>query len=358
MHCPRCQRAFDVSMAFCPDDGARLAVDLGDDSPKSRQGRLLSGRYRLDRLIGHGAMARVYRASDIETGGEVAVKILSPLGGEDARGRERFFREASAAVRIDHPNVVKVLDVGRREHDGRPYMVIELLHGEPLGDVLRREGQLPASRAYPLFRDAAAGLAAAHAVGIVHRDVKPDNIFVTESKDGSTGLKVVDFGLAKLHGHGSEERDTTLGTAAYMPPEQVLSEAVDARSDVYSLGVVMFRALTGHLPFEGQKDVDLLAHQLFLAAPPPSWLTDATPSLDAVVVRAMQKHPENRYPDMGAMLRDLERLVQGETVEASRPLIAPDLYEPRTDAGRDAARFFCRRLAIPVPAFLMPSSAS
>jgi serine/threonine-protein kinase len=352
MHCPRCQRVYEATTAFCPTDGARLIADLEDDSPRSKQGRLLSGRYRLDRVIGHGAMARVYRGHDVETDAQVAIKVLSAKQGADPRARERFFREASAAVRIDHPNVIKVLDVGRREHDGRPYMVIELLHGEPLGDVMRREGHLSVERAYPLFRDAAAGLAAAHAVGIVHRDVKPDNIFVTDEPGGGHGLKVVDFGLAKLHTHASEERDTTLGTAAYMPPEQVLSEPVDARSDVYALGVVMFRAITGHLPFEGQKDVDLLAHQLFLAAPPPSWLAESTPSLDAVVVRAMRKRPENRYPDMTAMLRDLERLVRGETVDEAPMPVTPDLYAPKTDAGREAGRFFCRKLGIPVPDFL------
>ena len=359
MHCPRCHRTYAQGITYCADDGARLTDTLGLEEDGGRPSLttlrtpVLAGRYELGSLIGHGAMARVYRARDREDGSEVAVKILAVRYATDRREHERFFREAGAAVRIDHPNVVKVRDVGRREADGRPYLVVELLRGEPLGDILRRQGTIDAPHLLPLIRDAAAGLAAAHEAGIVHRDIKPDNLFLVDRGDGTPSAKIVDFGLAKLHTHASSQSGTALGTAAYMPPEQVLSEEVDARADVYALGVVTFRALTGHLPFDGDTDLDLLAHQLFNAAPPPSWIAHGLPpEVDALVVRALRKRPENRYPDMGAMLADLDALLAGRPVAASPPPMLPDLYVPRSDLARDAARLFCRRLGAPLPPFL------
>ncbi len=366
MICPRCRAVYDPDKAFCPVDGARLTdrlePDAFEESPSAPCSTVIAGRYELDSLIGQGSMARVYAARDMSSGSDVAVKILSRRYAESETERRRFFREARAALSIEHPNVVKVLDVGRRV-DGRPFIVIEFLHGESLGECLRRRKSLPVEIVLSILRDAALGLAAVHDAGIVHRDVKPDNIFLVGECDAPEAVRLVDFGLSKLHAHGghTSQSGTTMGTAAYMPPEQVLSDAVDARADIYSLGVVMFRALAGHLPFESEKDLDMLAHQVLLQAPPPSWFHDGLDSrVDAVAVRAMRKHPDNRYPDMKTFAADLERLLQGEVTDASKAhdTVEPDVYRPCTDLGRETVLLFCRKLGMTPPAWVpAPSGA-
>jgi len=355
MYCPRCHRDYDASTAFCPADGSRLhdgrpTEDL-DETPSTPTATVIAGRYRLGAILGQGSMARVYHALDLATHESVAVKILSKhFAAKDAE-RARFFREAKAILQIQHPNVVKVLDVGRWT-DGRPFIVIDHLKGESFGARLRRETRLAPDVALRLLRDAAAGLDAVHCAGIVHRDVKPDNIFLVGEPGQSTGVRLVDFGLAKLHSHQSSEAGTALGTAAYMPPEQVLSEPVDARADVYALGVVLFRTLTGHLPFEGEGNVDLLAHQVLLAAPPPSWFVEnLDPRIDSLVGRAMRKRPENRYPSMAAMLADMQCILDDSNAPLAHlpPAREPDVYEPTTRLGRDAALLFCRKLGVQPP---------
>ncbi len=355
MYCPRCHRDYDASTAFCPADGSRLLdrrpVEDLDETPSAPAATVIGGRYRLGEIIGQGSMARVYHATDIATNESVAVKVLSKQFAAQDEQRTRFFREAKAILRIEHPNVVKVLDVGRWT-DGRPFIVIDYLKGESLGARLRRDKRLEPIVALRLLRDAAAGLEAVHAAAIVHRDVKPDNIFLVGEPGAPSGVRLVDFGLAKLHSHHGSEGATTMGTAAYMPPEQVLSESIDPRADVYALGVVLFRAITGHLPFEGERSVDLLAHQVVLAAAPPSWFVEnLDPRIDQLVGRCMKKRPENRYPTISAMLADMHRLIDepGAPLSAPPRIVEPDVYEPRTRLGRDTAVLFCRKLGVEPP---------
>lgn len=355
MICPRCRVTYAPGKVFCPVDGARLSDSLEpdalDESPSAPCASVIAGRYELGSLIGQGSMARVYAARDLATGGSVAVKVLSRRYADCETERRRFFHEARAALSISHPNVVKVLDVGRRI-DGRPFIVIERLEGESLGECLRRRKQLPVETALPILRDAALGLAAVHDAGIVHRDVKPDNIFLVGLPDAPEGVRLVDFGLAKLHAHGGTTRaGKTVGTAAYMPPEQVLSETVDARADIYSLGVVTFRALTGHLPFESPKDLDMLAQQVLVKAPPLTWFVESLdPLLEALVVRAMRKHPDNRYPDMHALARDLQHALDGCGAPFPSGLaVDPDVYVPTSDLGRATAYLFCQKLGVTPP---------
>lgn len=366
MICPRCKTIYGPNKAFCPLDGARLTdrlePDVLDESPSAPCSTVMAGRYEMGPLIGHGSMARVYVARDLSTGRDVAVKVLSRRYAESESERRRFFREARAALAIDHPNVVKVLDVGRRI-DGRPFIVIEYLHGESLGECLRRRKHLPVEIALPIVRDAALGLAAVHEAGIVHRDVKPDNIFLVGETDAPEGVRLVDFGLAKLHAHGggSQGGGTTMGTAAYMPPEQVLSDVVDARADVYSLGVVLFRTLAGHLPFESEKDLDMLAHQVLLQAPPPSWFLEGLdPKADAVTMRAMRKNPANRYSTMHAFAEDIERLLHGVEDEHGFEAVdpEPDVFRPTTDLGRETALLFCRKLGMAPPSWLAAEASA
>jgi serine/threonine-protein kinase len=214
-----------------------------------------------------------------------------------------------------------------------------------LGAYLRREEMMPIETALALLGRIASALVAAHEAGVVHRDLKPDNIFLIGAPP--TDVKLLDFGLAKVGHHSLVSRSgVAVGTMAYMAPEQVLAEPVDGRTDVYGLGVVLFRTLTGHLPFEGSEEIDVLAHQLLSPAPPPSWLREAlTPEVDAVIGAALRKHPANRYASMAAMLADLERLagLRGGDVEIPRIAREPDRYDPTTEDARSAASIFYAR---------------
>ncbi|HQF23952.1 MAG TPA: serine/threonine-protein kinase, partial [Polyangiaceae bacterium] len=353
MVCPRCRATYDKHKTFCPVDGARLTDrlehDILEESPSAPCASIIAGRYQVGSLIGQGSMARVYSAKDLATQKNVAVKILARRFAESESERRRFFHEARAAFSIDHPNVVKVMDVGRRI-DGRPFIVIERLEGESLGECLRRRKHLPVETALPILRDAALGLAAVHDAGIVHRDVKPDNIFLVGLPDAPEAIRLVDFGLAKLHG-GTTRTGKTVGTAAYMPPEQVLSEGVDARADIYALGVVAFRVLTGHLPFESPKDIDMLAQQVLVHAPPLHWLLEPVdPRLEALVAKAIRKHPDNRYPTMRALAQDLQHILDGSSPAYSSALsVEPDAYLPVTDLGKATAFLFCQKLGVQPP---------
>jgi serine/threonine protein kinase len=233
-----------------------------------------------------------------------------------------------------------VIEAGETE-EGVPFMAMEALLGESFGEYLRREESIPFDTALILLRQAAAGLAAAHRAGIVHRDVKPDNFLLLGPPGEPYGLKVIDFGLAKLWNvHEEHGADSILGTAEYMSPEQILVEEVDARSDIYSLGVVMFRVFSGHLPFESVGQADLLRHQLFSSVPPPSWLNEGLdPRIDQVVEIATRKHRENRYATMDELIADLEVLIGIELrALAPRPLVVePDAYLPSSETGREAA---------------------
>ena len=239
-----------------------------------------------------------------------------------------------------------MIDAGQTD-EGAPFLVMEALLGESLGEYLRRQGSIPLDTALILLKQAAAGLAAAHRAGVIHRDVKPDNFLLLGPRGEPYGLKVIDFGLAKLwNGPKSSGAHNILGTAEYMAPEQILVEAVDPRSDVYSLGVVMFRAFTGHLPFESVGQADLLRHQLFSPVPPPSWLNDALdPLVDHVVRTATRKHRENRYPTMAALIADLDVLLGLDPRELTpRPLVVtPDAYLPSSERGREALRLLAEK---------------
>jgi serine/threonine-protein kinase len=214
---------------------------------------------------------------------------------------------------------------------------MELLHGEPLHVLLAREERLAPALVLSVARGAARGLSAAHDMGIIHCDVKPENLFIVGSE---RNVKVLDFDLSWMPGapeHG--ERHVLRGTAKYMAPEQIVADQVDARTDVYSLGVVLFRMLTGHLPFDLELGATLLRHQLSSPIPPPSWLVDdLDPRLDAIVVRATRKNPHNRYPDMTALLADLDALSLDLQLVSPPTAAGDDRYTPQSDHARAAVR--------------------
>lgn len=344
-YCARCRRELPDHIRFCPFDGSEVETATASTrtigfAPKDTRftGAILQGRYRILGFVSKGATARVYLAEDLEDDRVVAVKMFAPAVREREAMRERFLREADMLHSIQHPNVVRVFDAG--EVDSAPFLVMEALRGETLGQRLERVGSLDQATAVRYAREAALGLAAAHRAGIVHRDVKPDNLFLV---DGDA-IKLLDFGMAKAERDGASSAELVMGTVQYMAPEQIVSEQVDARTDVYALGVVLFRMLTGHLPFDVGLGTDLLGHQLFSPAPPPSWLDDdLDPTVERVILCAMRKDPANRYPSMEAFLEDLAR----QEPEGAPLQRAPDVYSPSSLAGREAAKFLSQQFRLP-----------
>jgi serine/threonine protein kinase len=325
--------------------------------PSRNVGRRLGARYELLGLIGRGGMSDVYLADDHEAGRLVIVKHLKGEVAGDSEIRKRFLAEARTTMSIAHPSVVRVLGVEQSD-DGRPYLVMEALVGEPLGEYLQREESVPLELALVLSRQIASGLAAAHRVGVIHRDVKPDNLFLLGPAGDPYGLKLIDFGLAKHLSTGPiSTQNLVIGTAQYMAPEQVLCDPIDARTDIYALGVVMFRMLTGQLPFDADPGADLLSHQLFSPAPPPSWLKeDLDPRVESIVLRAMRKHPDNRYSSMESLLHDLDRVLGTGTGASEIPQIPlvplekfPDVYKPKNPSGREVAQLLASRFGAEPP---------
>jgi serine/threonine-protein kinase len=301
----------------------------------------VGGRYELERAIDAGGTAIIHLARDLATGDERAVKLLKDRAAADPILRACFLTGARAAMGIDHRNVVRVLAVGE-PRDDHPFAVMELLRGESLDHAVGREHRLPAETVVALARDAARGLAAAHRAGIVHLDVKPENLFLVRGAH-SDSLKILDFDLAWVPGvEDPSERHGRLilrGTAKYMAPEQILGDPVDARTDVYALGVVLFRLLTGQLPFDLELGTTLLRHHVSSPVPPPSWLVDGLdPRLDAVVVRATKKDPANRYPHMTALLADLDAVSLDLALPVRSEAVLVDRYAPRSERAREAAR--------------------
>jgi len=373
MLCPSCQRTFnDPRQVRCPDDGTRLveSQSQSQSQPQSqsqspaatggpggpggaaratlpsmhRPGAIIDWRYALQRVLGEGGMARVYLAEDTRTKELVAVKILGRDKAVDRFTRERFFREVEVAAELGHPSIVTVLDAG--EHtDGSPFLVLEYLRGESLGELLRREGQLDERTALDLAHQASSALAAAHAAGVIHRDVKPDNMFLVGGPDGdprARRLKVMDFGMAKLREGPATANGNTLGTVPYMAPEQAMADPHDARVDVYAMGVMIFRMLAGRLPFDTHDDARLVAQHLYVAAPRLAEVRpDVDPRIDALVTTALRKLPANRYVSMSDLVEDMERIMgrrPGDPVGA--PMVTePDVYSARNPMSKAAAKF-------------------
>jgi eukaryotic-like serine/threonine-protein kinase len=259
----------------------------------------VAGRYEVERTLGGGGMAVVYLARDGELGRPVALKVLAENLADDAELRQRFVREARLAARLSHPNVVRVYDAG--EEDGRPYIVMECVDGESLAELLRREGALAADRVAELGTQACAGLEHAHRAGLVHRDVKPANLLLTE--DGT--LKVADFGIAHaVGGTRVTEVGTVLGTAAYLSPEQALGDAVTPASDLYSLGTCLYELLAGEPPYGRETLGELFSRRE--VCPPPR-LRGVPHELAAAVMRCLERDPRDRP----ASAAELARLLAG-----------------------------------------------
>ncbi|MCA9620584.1 MAG: SUMF1/EgtB/PvdO family nonheme iron enzyme [Myxococcales bacterium] len=298
-----------------------------------RPGTVLGDKLRLAEPLGQGGMGHVWRADHLSLDTQVAVKFIRPDRAADPKLVERFSQEAKAAARIASAHVVRIHDFGLVDHE-TPYIVMELLHGDSLDAVLAAETRLSLERVTTIVSDVAAALTAAHALGIVHRDVKPQNIFLTRSPSGLLGLvKVLDFGVAKMLGDaqvpgGSEltETGTVIGSPPYMSPEQIEGHAIDARADLWSLGVVAYRCLTGRLPFEGGSFVAVGSKVLAGRYTPIVELRPDLPdAIDHWLAKVFSVDPEGRFASATAMAEALTRIADEAPASAAPPPLARPL---------------------------------
>ncbi len=307
--CPVCSTEYPDDVKFCPNDGQTLRAA----APASDLvGQVVADRYHVIKKLGEGGMGQVYLAEHVKMGRRSAIKVMNPSMVHDPDAVARFNREAANASRITHPNVCAIYDFGETP-DGIIYLAMEFIEGEPLTDLLEREGALPAPRAAHIFGQVADALQAAHDLGIVHRDLKPDNIMLTRRKDGADVVKVVDFGIAKAVGGDESGQKVTktglvVGTPEFMSPEQLSGDKLDGRSDLYSLALVFYRMLTGKLPFEASTVQETMIKRLTdepatLAATRPDLPFPA--GLQGVLDTALTRSPVDRYQTVAKFAADV-----------------------------------------------------
>ncbi|MBX3217222.1 MAG: protein kinase [Labilithrix sp.] len=319
--------------------------------PPSLVGRTIAQRYCIEQLVGGGAMGDVYRARHVGLGSDVAVKIMRASVADASSFKERFYREAKAASRLAHPNSVRVLDYGE-EPDGLVYLVMEFLRGRDLLDVLATDQPLSEQRMVDILAQTLAAISTAHGHGIVHRDLKPENIMIVpdEDEDGRDCVKVCDFGIAKLvdaRAFKSHEDVRTalttgnaiIGTPEYMSPEQARGEALDARSDLYSVGVILYRMLTGRLPFDAENAIGVAVKHIVEEPVPPSRVVDSpNPRLEAICMRALRKDPRDRFATAKEMRAELRAALgggpSGTYADPASGAGRPSGGDPASGAGR------------------------
>jgi serine/threonine-protein kinase len=301
-------------------------------------GRLLERRYRIGPRIARGGMASVYEATDTRLDRTVAVKVMHPGLGDDQEFAERFVREARAAARLNHPHVVGVYDQGDDTSDGQDtvFLVMEYVPGHTLRDVVRKEAPMPPRRALALLEPVVSALGAAHRAGLIHRDVKPENVLIADEAHGAR-IKVADFGLAKAVSADTQHTATggvLIGTVSYLAPELVVDGRADARADVYAVGVVLYELLTGAKPHEGESPIQVAYRHVHHDVPMPSLVQPGIPDyVDALVARATSRDRDHRPADATVLLHHLHRVEQAlrEGLD-SDPELAADLLPHRAPA--------------------------
>jgi eukaryotic-like serine/threonine-protein kinase len=329
--CPKCGVEYPEATTLCPADGVALEKE-GD----SLIGTTLAGKYRIDARLNEGGMGTVYRGTHVLMDKTVAIKVLRPSLAADEKIVARFSREARAASRISHPNALSVTDFGE-DDSGHVFLVMEFLSGKTLKQVIRDEGPLSLARVVDITRQIGDALHAAHSQGVVHRDLKSDNIMLLDTMTGDHA-KVLDFGIAKINEpDGVVDTNLTapnlvIGTPQYMSPEQCSQNSeIDARSDIYSLGVILYEMLVGHVPFSG--DSPTMVMMKHLQEPVPSVLeerSDVPASVARVVARAMAKVPRNRYQNVAELVEDLT-IASGMTIHRLGPVTTAETPATRTD---------------------------
>lgn len=343
LHCPICGRLYPTDVKVCPEDNSPLQADatIATDGPVDPLiGHTLDDKYRIEARLGIGGMGTVYRARHLLIDRAVAVKVLSQRFVEDEAAQMRFRREAKAAGRLQHQNAVAVTDFGQTT-DGYVYIVMELLEGRTLRDVLAKEAPLDSARAVALMLQTSAAVAAAHEAGIIHRDLKPANIFIVHNSEVPAVVKVLDFGIAKLAAETLEEDEAhtltqvgaMIGTPRYMSPEQCDGAELTPAADVYSLGVILYEMLTGMVPFSGSTPLAIaMKHTSEAPRPPREFVISIPAELEAVVLHALDKAPENRPADAAEFRRELLATAERLGLEHGATTSAPDLQSLR-DAG-------------------------
>ena len=309
----------------------------------STEPQVIAGRYRVDELIGHGGMAKVYRGYDVTLGREVAIKILDPELARDTAFRTRFRLEAQAASRMSHPSIVRVFDAGDPSSSDPsstepPYIVMELVKGTLLKDIISA-GPVPVEDAVRYVDGILEALDYSHRAGVVHRDIKPGNVMVTDKGQ----VKVMDFGIARAVSDSSStvaETTQIIGTAAYFSPEQAKGEPVDARADLYSTGVVLYELLTGRQPFRGESPVAVAYQHVSETPVPPTEVNEDAPgALDPIVLRALAKDPYQRYPDAAHFRAALDAAVTGNAPTRKQlGALTSELYGASPRQAQETAR--------------------
>ena len=325
MACPACNSRYEAGVAFCPKDGTKLEGDgVARSGQPSLVGKVIADRYRVIRKLGEGGMGEVFEAQHVYIDKPFAIKLLRPEITSNPEAVARFHQEARSAASIGHDNIVAVEDFGRLA-DGSVYLAMELLRGQSLSDRLRKPPPLTYDEYLGYTLQVSQGLAAAHQKGIVHRDMKPENIFLTE-KHGHTLCKILDFGIAKVNGEGGSQSLTRtgaiFGTPHYMSPEQALGKSLDHRSDIYSLGVIMYEMSTGRVPYTAESFMGILTQHITGNLIRPSVAApdrNIPPEFEAVILRAMAKEPADRYATMDELGEVLIGLGASSLLPAPRP---------------------------------------
>jgi serine/threonine-protein kinase len=325
----RVQEVAVTSDRHAPQGAVTSTSDPADAGNDHLTGRVLDNRYRIGPRIARGGMATVYEATDLRLDRTVAVKVMHPGLGDDDEFAARFVSEARAAARLSHPNVVAVFDQGN--DDGTVFLAMELIPGHTLRDTISKEAPLSPARALALLEPVVSALAAAHRAGLIHRDVKPENVLIAD--DGR--IKVADFGLAKAVSANTQHTATgvLIGTVSYVAPELVVEGRSDARADVYAVGVILYELLTGKKPHEGETPIQVAYKHVHEDVPAPSRKVDGVPDyVDALVARATARDREQRPADAGVLLHHLRRVNQAVTTGVrSDPELVDDLL-PRKHA--------------------------
>jgi serine/threonine protein kinase len=323
--CPLCHTCYEDSVGYCPQDGQELSKPY--PWPLT-----LNDKYRLDALIGRGGMSAVYRAIQLELAREVAIKFLLPDSSEESAAYERFRREALTSALIDHPNVVTIYDYGTLPN-GVGYLVMKLLRGHTLTREIRTTQQLPFDRVFNIVFQICSAIETAHRLGVIHCDLKPDNIILEETEDGEKA-QILDFGIAKIVKDSSTRLTAggvVFGTPTYMSPEQCESRDLDFRSDIYSLGLIIYEMLTGVAPFRGSNSTIIAKQHLNKLPLPPSILRPAIkPKLEQVILKALAKNREDRQQSASELTQSLweaaKELVSAGLLDATA---IPQMRRPR-----------------------------
>ena len=329
MLCPSCGTDAGESSKFCPSCGNTLARSAPDDA---YEGRIIAQKYRVEALIGEGGMGKVYRARQFALDKPVVLKVLRQSLLSDARTVARFQREARAASRLNHPHSINVLDFGQAE-DGSFFIAMEYVPGKDLHQILCTEWPLPEARIVHIVAQVLAALGDAHIAGVIHRDLKPENIMVEQRRNDPDFVKVLDFGIAKIQDAGDSEGPAltragfVCGTPEYMSPEQARGAVLDARSDLYAVGVILYQLVCGRLPFDSDSAVGFATKHLGEVPLPPSRRVpgvQVSAGLEALILRALAKEPDQRPPSAEAFREELRMLGESSAApSATRPVPLP-----------------------------------